>query len=168
MCGLLTHHKRTFCLPPPSGRSAGLDSVLPSGPDMAQFKQGVKTVAGKMAVLANGVMNTIQVRRGLRSPSCSLPPDQRCELIDLLRLRVRRTATALTDPAAGWAQATGGGANLSPVWSCVTDLGQEGLHEDMDSFTRVKQYSLIVIARLSAFIFIRRKPPGGAVFCNPK
>uniref|UniRef100_A0A8C9Z3C7 ADP-ribosylation factor GTPase-activating protein 2 n=1 Tax=Sander lucioperca TaxID=283035 RepID=A0A8C9Z3C7_SANLU len=36
--------------------------VLPSGPDIAQFKQGVKTVAGKMAVLANGVMNTIQVR----------------------------------------------------------------------------------------------------------
>ncbi len=35
--------------------------MLPSGPDIAQFKQGVKTVAGKMAVLANGVMNTIQV-----------------------------------------------------------------------------------------------------------
>ncbi|KAI3377086.1 hypothetical protein L3Q82_000055 [Scortum barcoo] len=41
-------------------RAAGFDSVLPSGPDIAQFKQGVKTVAGKMAVLANGVMNTIQ------------------------------------------------------------------------------------------------------------
>lgn len=41
---------------------SGFESVLPSGPDMAQFKQGVKTVAGKMAVLANGVMNTIQVR----------------------------------------------------------------------------------------------------------
>lgn len=41
--------------------AAGFDSVLPSGPDIAQFKQGVKTVAGKMAVLANGVMNTIQV-----------------------------------------------------------------------------------------------------------
>lgn len=38
-----------------------MDNVLPSGPDIAQFKQGVKTVAGKMAVLANGVMNTIQV-----------------------------------------------------------------------------------------------------------
>uniref|UniRef100_A0A3B3WMX9 ADP-ribosylation factor GTPase-activating protein 2 n=1 Tax=Poecilia mexicana TaxID=48701 RepID=A0A3B3WMX9_9TELE len=46
------------------GRVSGLDSVLPSGPDMAQFKQGVKTVAGKMAVLANGVMNTIQDRYG--------------------------------------------------------------------------------------------------------
>lgn len=45
-----------------SARASGFDSVLPSGPDIAQFKQGVKTVAGKMAVLANGVMNTIQVR----------------------------------------------------------------------------------------------------------
>lgn len=45
-----------------SERASGFDSVLPSGPDIAQFKQGVKTVAGKMAVLANGVMNTIQVR----------------------------------------------------------------------------------------------------------
>uniref|UniRef100_A0A3Q2NR63 ADP-ribosylation factor GTPase-activating protein 2 n=1 Tax=Fundulus heteroclitus TaxID=8078 RepID=A0A3Q2NR63_FUNHE len=45
-------------------RAAGFDSVLPSGPDIAQFKQGVKTVAGKMAVLANGVMNTIQDRYG--------------------------------------------------------------------------------------------------------
>uniref|UniRef100_A0A673G162 ADP-ribosylation factor GTPase-activating protein 2 n=1 Tax=Sinocyclocheilus rhinocerous TaxID=307959 RepID=A0A673G162_9TELE len=44
--------------------STGFDSVLPSGPDIAQFKQGVKTVAGKMAVLANGVMNTIQDRYG--------------------------------------------------------------------------------------------------------
>ncbi|KAK1161777.1 ADP-ribosylation factor GTPase-activating protein 2-like isoform X1 [Acipenser oxyrinchus oxyrinchus] len=47
------------------GSSAGAssyDSVLPTGPDIAQFKQGVKTVAGKMAVLANGVMNTIQDR----------------------------------------------------------------------------------------------------------
>uniref|UniRef100_A0AAY4D555 ADP-ribosylation factor GTPase-activating protein 2 n=1 Tax=Denticeps clupeoides TaxID=299321 RepID=A0AAY4D555_9TELE len=43
---------------------SGFDSVLPSAPDIAQFKQGVKTVAGKMAVLANGVMNTIQDRYG--------------------------------------------------------------------------------------------------------
>ncbi|XP_068584899.1 LOW QUALITY PROTEIN: ADP-ribosylation factor GTPase-activating protein 2 [Cebidichthys violaceus] len=46
------------------GRGPGFDSVLPSGPDIAQFKQGVKSVAGKMAVLANGVMNTIQDRYG--------------------------------------------------------------------------------------------------------
>uniref|UniRef100_A0A8K9V466 ADP-ribosylation factor GTPase-activating protein 2 n=1 Tax=Oncorhynchus mykiss TaxID=8022 RepID=A0A8K9V466_ONCMY len=44
--------------------AAGYESVLPTGPDIAQFKQGVKTVAGKMAVLANGVMNTIQDRYG--------------------------------------------------------------------------------------------------------
>ncbi|XP_030620613.1 ADP-ribosylation factor GTPase-activating protein 2 isoform X2 [Chanos chanos] len=47
-----------------SSGASGFDSVLPSGPDIAQFKQGVKTVAGKMAVLANGVMNTIQDRYG--------------------------------------------------------------------------------------------------------
>jgi len=53
-----------------SGRASGFDGVLPSGPDIAQFKQGVKTVAGKMAVLANGVMNTIQVRHlGVCFPS---------------------------------------------------------------------------------------------------
>uniref|UniRef100_A0A4W4G5X6 ADP-ribosylation factor GTPase-activating protein 2 n=1 Tax=Electrophorus electricus TaxID=8005 RepID=A0A4W4G5X6_ELEEL len=46
------------------GSTSGFESVLPSGPDIAQFKQGVKTVAGKMAVLANGVMNTIQDRYG--------------------------------------------------------------------------------------------------------
>lgn len=51
-----------------SGRAPGFDSVLPSGPDIAQFKQGVKTVAGKMAVLANGVMNTIQVRHQQSQP----------------------------------------------------------------------------------------------------
>uniref|UniRef100_A0A8C6LN08 ADP-ribosylation factor GTPase-activating protein 2 n=1 Tax=Nothobranchius furzeri TaxID=105023 RepID=A0A8C6LN08_NOTFU len=45
-------------------RGVGFDSVLPSGPDITQFKQGVKTVAGKMAVIANGVMNTIQDRYG--------------------------------------------------------------------------------------------------------
>ncbi|XP_056134249.1 ADP-ribosylation factor GTPase-activating protein 2 isoform X2 [Lampris incognitus] len=47
-----------------SAGASGFESVLPSGPDIAQFKQGVKTVAGKMAVLANGVMNTIQDRYG--------------------------------------------------------------------------------------------------------
>lgn len=36
-----------------------------------------------------------------------------------------------------------------------------------DGFTGVRQYSLIVIARLSTFIFIKRKPPGGAVFSKP-
>lgn len=60
---------------PPSlvvGRAAGFDSVLPSGPDIAQFKQGVKSVAGKMAVLANGVMNTIQVKAAADAPARQL------------------------------------------------------------------------------------------------
>uniref|UniRef100_M3XH35 ADP-ribosylation factor GTPase-activating protein 2 n=1 Tax=Latimeria chalumnae TaxID=7897 RepID=M3XH35_LATCH len=46
-----------------SAGGVSLGNVLPS-PDMAQFKQGVKTVAGKMAVIANGVMNSIQDRYG--------------------------------------------------------------------------------------------------------
>ncbi|XP_031799432.1 ADP-ribosylation factor GTPase-activating protein 2 [Sarcophilus harrisii] len=40
-----------------------LGNVLPAA-DIAQFKQGVKSVAGKMAVLANGVMNSLQDRYG--------------------------------------------------------------------------------------------------------
>uniref|UniRef100_A0A8C9AGE4 ADP-ribosylation factor GTPase-activating protein 2 n=1 Tax=Prolemur simus TaxID=1328070 RepID=A0A8C9AGE4_PROSS len=43
--------------------SVSLGNVLPTA-DIAQFKQGVKSVAGKMAVLANGVMNSLQVRLG--------------------------------------------------------------------------------------------------------
>ncbi|XP_023391665.1 ADP-ribosylation factor GTPase-activating protein 3 [Pteropus vampyrus] len=38
-----------------------LTSVLPTAPDMAQFKQGVRSVAGKLSVFANGVMTSIQV-----------------------------------------------------------------------------------------------------------
>ncbi|NXX93410.1 ARFG3 protein, partial [Centropus bengalensis] len=38
-----------------------ITNVLPSAPDIAQFKQGVKSVAGKLSVLANGVMTSIQV-----------------------------------------------------------------------------------------------------------
>ncbi|XP_040843103.1 ADP-ribosylation factor GTPase-activating protein 3 isoform X2 [Ochotona curzoniae] len=41
-----------------------LSSVLPSAPDMAQFKQGVRSVAGKLSVFANGVMTSIQDRYG--------------------------------------------------------------------------------------------------------
>ncbi|NXY78124.1 ARFG3 protein, partial [Glareola pratincola] len=44
----------------PTG-SYSITNVLPSAPDVAQFKQGVKSVAGKLSVLANGVMTTIQV-----------------------------------------------------------------------------------------------------------
>ncbi|NXP75537.1 ARFG3 protein, partial [Ramphastos sulfuratus] len=38
-----------------------ITNVLPAAPDIAQFKQGVKSVAGKLSVLANGVMTSIQV-----------------------------------------------------------------------------------------------------------
>ncbi|KAG8438635.1 hypothetical protein GDO86_004990 [Hymenochirus boettgeri] len=41
-----------------------LSRVLPTTPDMANFKQGVKSVAGRLSVLANGVMTTIQDRYG--------------------------------------------------------------------------------------------------------
>lgn len=49
---------------PASALCAGnytLTSVLPTAPDMAQFKQGVRSVAGKLSVFANGVMTSIQV-----------------------------------------------------------------------------------------------------------
>ncbi|XP_069821721.1 ADP-ribosylation factor GTPase-activating protein 3 isoform X2 [Dendropsophus ebraccatus] len=41
-----------------------LSNVLPTAPDMTNFKQGVKSVAGRLSVLANGVMTTIQDRYG--------------------------------------------------------------------------------------------------------
>lgn len=76
----LTHlHTQLVSQTPPllSGRTSGFDGVLPSGPDITQFKQGVKTVAGKMAVLANGVMNTIQVRlRPLNACATVAPPSR--------------------------------------------------------------------------------------------
>lgn len=50
-----------------------LASVLPSAPDMAQFKQGVRSVAGKLSVFANGVMTSIQVSE-TPCPRCALPP----------------------------------------------------------------------------------------------
>ncbi|XP_054255301.1 ADP-ribosylation factor GTPase-activating protein 3 isoform X3 [Indicator indicator] len=47
----------------PTG-SYNITNVLPAAPDIAQFKQGVKSVAGKLSVLANGVMTSIQDRYG--------------------------------------------------------------------------------------------------------
>ncbi|XP_045691043.1 ADP-ribosylation factor GTPase-activating protein 3 [Phyllostomus hastatus] len=44
--------------------SYSLTSVLPTAPDMAQLKQGVRSVAGKLSVFANGVMTSIQDRYG--------------------------------------------------------------------------------------------------------
>lgn len=40
-----------------------ISNVLPAAPDMTQFKQGVKSVAGKLSILANGVMTSIQVNK---------------------------------------------------------------------------------------------------------
>ncbi|XP_025068981.1 ADP-ribosylation factor GTPase-activating protein 3 isoform X4 [Alligator sinensis] len=47
----------------PTG-SYNITNVLPSAPDMTHFKQGVKLVAGRLSVLANGVMTSIQDRYG--------------------------------------------------------------------------------------------------------
>lgn len=41
-----------------------LTKVLPSAPDMSQLKQGVRSVAGKLSVMASGVVNTIQDHYG--------------------------------------------------------------------------------------------------------
>lgn len=43
-----------------SGSSYRLTNVLPSAPDMTQLKLGVRSVAGKLSVMASGVVNTIQ------------------------------------------------------------------------------------------------------------
>uniref|UniRef100_A0AAR2LGE0 ADP-ribosylation factor GTPase-activating protein 3 n=1 Tax=Pygocentrus nattereri TaxID=42514 RepID=A0AAR2LGE0_PYGNA len=42
--------------------SYSLTSVLPSAPDMTQLKMGVRSVAGKLSVMASGVVSTIQDR----------------------------------------------------------------------------------------------------------
>lgn len=41
-----------------------LTSVLPSAPDMSQLKLGVRSVAGKLSVMASGVVNSIQDHYG--------------------------------------------------------------------------------------------------------
>ncbi|XP_008313791.1 ADP-ribosylation factor GTPase-activating protein 3 isoform X1 [Cynoglossus semilaevis] len=43
-----------------SGSSYRLTNVLPNAPDMTQLKMGVRSVAGKLSVMASGVVNTIQ------------------------------------------------------------------------------------------------------------
>ncbi|XP_056653457.1 ADP-ribosylation factor GTPase-activating protein 3 isoform X2 [Monodelphis domestica] len=47
-----------------SSGNYNLSNVLPNAPDITQFKQGVRSVAGKLSVLANGVMTSIQDRYG--------------------------------------------------------------------------------------------------------
>lgn len=44
------------------GSSYRLTNMLPNAPDMSQLKLGVRSVAGKLSVMASGVVNTIQVR----------------------------------------------------------------------------------------------------------
>lgn len=44
----------------PGAGSYRLSNVLPSAPDMSQLKLGVRSVAGKLSVMASGVVNSIQ------------------------------------------------------------------------------------------------------------
>ncbi|XP_056878045.1 ADP-ribosylation factor GTPase-activating protein 3-like isoform X1 [Takifugu flavidus] len=43
-----------------AGSSYRLTNMIPSAPDMSQLKLGVRSVAGKLSVMASGVVNTIQ------------------------------------------------------------------------------------------------------------
>lgn len=49
-----------------TGNAYRLTDMLPSAPDMSQLKLGVRSVAGKLSVMASGVVNTIQVGEGTR------------------------------------------------------------------------------------------------------
>uniref|UniRef100_A0A3Q3JFY7 Uncharacterized protein n=1 Tax=Monopterus albus TaxID=43700 RepID=A0A3Q3JFY7_MONAL len=44
----------------PTASSYRLTNMLPNAPDMSQLKLGVRTVAGKLSVMASGVVNSIQ------------------------------------------------------------------------------------------------------------
>lgn len=48
-----------------TGGSYRLTNVLPSAPDMSGLKLGMRSVAGKLSVMASGVVNTIQVSEKL-------------------------------------------------------------------------------------------------------
>ncbi|XP_072529320.1 ADP-ribosylation factor GTPase-activating protein 3 isoform X2 [Salminus brasiliensis] len=45
-----------------TGSSYSLSNVLPNAPDMTQLKMGVRSVAGKLSVMASGVVSSIQDR----------------------------------------------------------------------------------------------------------
>ncbi|XP_053200196.1 ADP-ribosylation factor GTPase-activating protein 3 isoform X2 [Scomber japonicus] len=47
-----------------AGSSYSLTNVLPNAPDMSQLKLGVRSVAGKLSVMASGVVSTIQDHYG--------------------------------------------------------------------------------------------------------
>lgn len=55
-----TIDSRCVC-PLHTASSYRLTSVLPSAPDMSQLKLGVRSVAGRLSVMASGVVSTIQV-----------------------------------------------------------------------------------------------------------
>uniref|UniRef100_A0A8B9J6H3 ADP-ribosylation factor GTPase-activating protein 3 n=1 Tax=Astyanax mexicanus TaxID=7994 RepID=A0A8B9J6H3_ASTMX len=44
-----------------AGSSYSISNVLPNAPDMSQLKMGVRSVAGKLSVMASGVVSSIQV-----------------------------------------------------------------------------------------------------------
>uniref|UniRef100_W5LCU0 ADP-ribosylation factor GTPase-activating protein 3 n=1 Tax=Astyanax mexicanus TaxID=7994 RepID=W5LCU0_ASTMX len=44
-----------------TGNSYSISNVLPNAPDMSQLKMGVRSVAGKLSVMASGVVSSIQV-----------------------------------------------------------------------------------------------------------
>uniref|UniRef100_A0A3B1IPP3 ADP-ribosylation factor GTPase-activating protein 3 n=1 Tax=Astyanax mexicanus TaxID=7994 RepID=A0A3B1IPP3_ASTMX len=45
-----------------AGSSYSISNVLPNAPDMSQLKMGVRSVAGKLSVMASGVVSSIQDR----------------------------------------------------------------------------------------------------------
>ncbi|XP_048011506.1 ADP-ribosylation factor GTPase-activating protein 3 [Megalobrama amblycephala] len=47
-----------------SGGSSRLSNMMPAVPDMMQLKSGVRSVAGKLSVMASGVVSSIQDRYG--------------------------------------------------------------------------------------------------------
>uniref|UniRef100_A0A8C2HYU8 ADP-ribosylation factor GTPase-activating protein 3 n=1 Tax=Cyprinus carpio TaxID=7962 RepID=A0A8C2HYU8_CYPCA len=51
-----------------SSGSYSLSRVLPAVPDMTQFRSGVRSVAGKLSVMASGVVSTLQVSPCTNSP----------------------------------------------------------------------------------------------------
>ncbi|XP_050964400.1 ADP-ribosylation factor GTPase-activating protein 3 isoform X2 [Labeo rohita] len=56
---LFDEQKKTAAV---SGGSYSLSKVLPAVPDMTGFKSGVRSVAGRLSVMASGVVSTIQDR----------------------------------------------------------------------------------------------------------
>lgn len=83
------------CLPH-AGSSYRLTNMIPSAPDMSQLKLGVRSVAGKLSVMASGVVNTIQVRpRTLHHPKRFVSIQQISNDLFLLKSRITTTPESL-------------------------------------------------------------------------